>query len=75
MNDLAKQRTRLEEQLTSMRKQTKIESDLAEGLKSRDALKKRLAQGYLRMIPIAEQNIVRLSPSPGAEVADALADR
>jgi hypothetical protein len=30
---------------------------------SRSALQRRLKEGYLKMIPIAEQNIVRLAPT------------
>ena len=44
----------------------RTQSDVANvqiaALTSRSALQRRLKEGYLKMIPIAEQNIVRLAP-------------
>jgi hypothetical protein len=44
-----------------------LETELANvpiaALTSRSALQRRLKEGYLKMIPIAEQNIVRLAPT------------
>ena len=55
----------LENELTSLRSQNDVASVQIAALTSRAALQRRLKEGYLKMIPIAEQNIVRLSaPRP-----------
>jgi hypothetical protein len=55
----------LENELTSLHSQNDVASVQIAALTSRAALQRRLKEGYLKMIPIAEQNIVRLSaPRP-----------
>ena len=55
----------LENELTSLRSQNDVASVQIAALTSRAALQRRLKEGYLKMIPIAEQNIVRLNaPRP-----------
>ncbi|MEY2512351.1 MAG: hypothetical protein QOE26_3114 [Verrucomicrobiota bacterium] len=55
----------LENELASLRSQNDVASVQIAALTSRAALQRRLKEGYLKMIPIAEQNIVRLSaPRP-----------
>ena len=55
----------LENELTSLRSQNDVASVQIAALTSRSAMQRRLKEGYLKMIPIAEQNIVRLSaPRP-----------
>lgn len=62
------QKKALENELTSLRSQNDVASVQIAALTSRSALQRRLKEGYLQMIPIAEQNIVRLnavhSPRP-----------
>ena len=58
----------LENELASLRSQNDVASVQIAALTSRSAMQRRLKEGYLKMIPIAEQNIVRLnalrSPRP-----------
>src|ERR1044072_8149622 len=53
----------LETTLTGLRKQNDVASVQIAALTSRSALQRRLKEGYLKMVPIAEQNIVRLAPT------------
>jgi hypothetical protein len=61
----------LENELTSLRAQNDVASVQIAALTSRSAMQRRLKEGYLKMIPIAEHNIVRLSApsSPRGENA------
>src|SRR5262249_61560301 len=52
----------LETGLAGLRTQNDVANVQIAALTSRSALQRRLKEGYLRMIPIAEQNIVRLDP-------------
>ena len=54
----------LENELTSLRSQNDVASVQIAALTSRSAMQRRLKEGYLKMIPITEQNIVRLSAPP-----------
>jgi hypothetical protein len=54
----------LENELTSLRSQNDLASVQIAALTSRSAMQRRLKEGYLKMIPITEQNIVRLSAPP-----------
>ena len=55
----------LENELASLRSQNDVASVQIAALTSRSAMQRRLKEGYLKMIPIAEQNIVRLNaPRP-----------
>ena len=60
----------LENELTSLRSQNDVASVQIAALTSRAALQRRLKEGYLKMIPIAEQNIVRLNALRPARVED-----
>jgi hypothetical protein len=62
----------LENELTSLRSQNDVASVQIAALTSRAALQRRLKEGYLKMIPIAEQNIVRLSAPRPARPEDAV---
>ena len=58
----------IENELVSLRTQNDVASAQIAALTSRSALQRRLKEGYLKMIPIAEQNIVRLNgPRPQTE--------
>ena len=62
----------LENELTSLRSQNDVASVQIAALTSRSAMQRRLKEGYLKMIPIAEHNIVRLSTPPRAPGEDAI---
>jgi hypothetical protein len=51
----------LENELTSLRTQNDVAGVQIAALTSRSALQRRLKEGYLKMIPISERNIVRLT--------------
>jgi hypothetical protein len=51
----------IENELVSLRTQNDVASAQIAALTSRSALQRRLKEGYLKMIPIAEANIVRLT--------------
>ena len=51
----------LENELTGLRAQNDVASVQIAALTSRSAMQRRLKEGYLKMIPISEHNIVRLS--------------
>lgn len=51
----------LENEVTNLRQQNEVASAQIAALTSRAALQRRLKEGYLKMIPIAEHNIVRLT--------------
>jgi hypothetical protein len=51
----------LETEVTNLRMQNEVASAQIGALTSRAALQRRLKEGYLKMIPIAEHNIVRLT--------------
>jgi len=51
----------LETELASLHTQNDVASVQIAALTSRSALQRRLKEGYLKMIPIAEHNIVRLT--------------
>jgi hypothetical protein len=54
----------LETEVANLRMQNEVASAQIAALTSRSALQRRLKEGYLKMIPIAEHNIVRLSLPP-----------
>ena len=56
----------LENELASLRAQNEVASAQIAALTSRSAMQRRLKEGYLKMIPISEQSIVRLSAPPRA---------
>jgi hypothetical protein len=51
----------LENELTGLRAQNDVASVQIAALTSRSAMQRRLKEGYLKMIPISEHNIVRLN--------------
>lgn len=61
LHHLGVQRHALEQELEATRTQNEDARVQIATLTSRTALQQRLKEGYLKMIPIAEQNIVRLN--------------
>src|SRR4029079_3334710 len=59
---LGDRRKAIENELVSLRTQNDVAGVQIAALTSRSALQRRLKEGYLKMVPIAEQNIVRLAP-------------
>src|SRR6185312_3335835 len=58
----------LETELAGLRTQNDVASAQIAALTSRAALQRRLKEGYLKMIPISERDIVRLTvPAPQAD--------
>lgn len=51
----------LENELANLKAQNEVASVQIAALTSRSALQRRLKEGYLKMIPIAERDIVRLT--------------
>ena len=51
----------IENELASLRTQNDVASAQIAALTSRSALQRRIKEGYLKMVPIAEANIVRLT--------------
>jgi len=62
----------LERDLASFRTQNEVASAQIATLTSRSALQRRLKEGYLKMIEISEEHIVRLNPSPRNQAEDAV---
>ena len=58
------QRRLFEQELIATRTQNEDAKVQIAALTSRTALQRRLKEGYLRMIPITEQSIVRLNSAP-----------
>jgi hypothetical protein len=69
---LGDRRKAVENELISLRTQNDIASAQIEALTSRSALQRRLKEGYLKMIPISEANIVRLTISPRSPDEDTI---
>jgi hypothetical protein len=67
---LGDQKKALEKSLADLRMQNEMAKVQIATLTSRSALQHRLKEGYLKMIPIAERDIVRLNSSrtPGDDV-------
>src|SRR5215470_13262084 len=65
---LGERRKAVENELARLRTQNYSASAQIEALESRSALQHRLKEGYLKMVPISEANIVRLTmPARSAE--------
>ncbi|PYK39864.1 MAG: hypothetical protein DME49_02535 [Verrucomicrobia bacterium] len=62
----------LENDLASLRTQNDVASAQIAAFTSRSALQRRLKEGYLKMIPISERNIVRLTIPARPSSEDAL---
>jgi len=58
---LGDRRKALENEVANLRMQNEVVSAQIAALTSRSTLQQRLKEGYLKMVPIAEQNIVRLT--------------
>ena len=58
---LGERKKLVENELLSLRTQNEVASVQIAALTSRSALQRRLKEGYLKMIPISERDIVRLS--------------
>ena len=58
---LGDRRKTVENELASLRTQNDVAAGQIAALTSRTALQRRLKEGYLKMIPISEANIVRLT--------------
>jgi len=61
---LGEHKKALENELTSLRAQNNVASVQIAALTSRSAMQRRLKEGYLKMVPISERSIVRLSAPP-----------
>lgn len=61
LHSFGTQKKTLENDLASLRAQNEVADVQIAALTSRSALQRRLKEGYLKMTPIAEQNIVRLT--------------
>jgi hypothetical protein len=72
LHRLGDRKKALEIELVSLRLQNDTANVQIAALTSRSALQRRLKEGYLRMVPIAEQNIVRLAPMQPAPNEDAI---
>ncbi len=64
---LGERRKAVENELVSLRTQNDIASAQIAALTSRSALQRRLKEGYLKMVPISEANIVRLTIPPRSD--------
>jgi hypothetical protein len=62
----------LENELAGLRTQNDVASAQIAALTSRSALQRRLKEGYLKMTPISERNIVRLTVPSRNESEDAV---
>lgn len=69
---LGDQKKKLEVELTNIRSEVDVANVQIAALTSRSALQRRLKEGYLKMVPIAEQNIVRVNPPSGTNREDAI---
>jgi hypothetical protein len=69
---LGERRKVVENELISLRTQNDIASAQIAALTSRSALQRRLKEGYLKMIPISETNIVRLTIPPRSPDEDTI---
>ena len=63
LHDFGDRKKALENELTNLRAQNEVANGQIAALTSRSAMQRRLKEGYLKMIPISEQNIVRLTAS------------
>lgn len=61
LHDLGTRKKGLETELTNLRAENEVASAQIAALTSRSAMQRRLKEGYLKMIPISEHNIVRLN--------------
>jgi hypothetical protein len=69
---LGERKKAVETELASLRTQNDVTSVQIATLTSRSALQRRLKEGYLKMVPISEDNIVRLTMPVRPADADAI---
>ncbi|PYJ25566.1 MAG: hypothetical protein DME91_03350 [Verrucomicrobia bacterium] len=69
---LGERKKAIENELASLRTQNDVTNVQIAALTSRSALQRRLKEGYLKMIPISENNIVRLTFPPRPERENAI---
>ena len=69
---LGERRKAIENELISLRTQNDVASAQIAALTSRSALQRRLKEGYLKMSPISEANIVRLTIPPRSPEEDTI---
>src|SRR5260370_6235274 len=69
---LGERRKAIENELVSLRTQNDVAGVQIAALTSRSALQRRLKEGYLKMVPIFENNIVRLTIPARAADEDAI---
>jgi hypothetical protein len=69
---LGERRKAVENELASLRTQNDVASVQIAALTSRSALQRRLKEGYLKMLPISENKIVRLTVPPRAADEDTI---
>ncbi|MEY2491534.1 MAG: hypothetical protein QOH24_485 [Verrucomicrobiota bacterium] len=72
LHRLGDRKKSLETELAGLRTQNDVAAVQITALSSRSALQRRLKEGYLKMVPISEQNIVRLAPVRRAPEEDAI---
>lgn len=72
LHHLGDRKKALETELGAVHMQNDVASVQVAALTSRNALQRRLKEGYLKMIPIGEQSIVRLVPSRPPRDEDAV---
>ncbi|MEP6809205.1 MAG: FtsL-like putative cell division protein [Chthoniobacterales bacterium] len=77
LDHLGNQQKKLETELAAARLQNVEAKGQIAALTSRGALQRRLKEGYLKMIPITERNIVRLTPLtvPGEDAVQPVANQ
>ena len=69
---LGERRKAVENELVSLRYKNDEASALISTLTSRSALQRQLKEGHLKMVPISEANIVRLTIAPRSADEDAI---
>ena len=69
---LGERRKAVENELAGLRTQNDLASAQIAALTSRSALQRRLKEGYLKMVPISEANIVRLTMPARSAVDNAI---
>ena len=62
----------LEKEIANLRVENDVANVQIATLTSRQALQRRLKEGYLKMVPISEMNIVRLNPPSSLPQEDAV---
>jgi cell division protein FtsL len=69
---LGDRKKELERELVNVRAENDVAQVQIAALTSRSALQRRLKEGYLKMVPISEQSIVRMNTPAGRPGEDAI---